>query len=445
MSRTPPTHTYSSLNRDVLATLRRPGPLYFLALAFVFAGVFAGGYALNEQIQWGMGLDGLMHPVMWGAFIVNFVFWVGIAHSGTLISAVLFVFRVPWRNPIYRTAEAMTVFAVMTAGLFPLIHVSRIWLAYWLMPYPNPRQLWINFRSPLIWDVFAISTYGTVSALFFFLGLIPDIAIARDNEKNPIRKAVYTVLALGWRNSWTQWKPYNAAYMFMASLAFPLVLSVHSVVSWDFAVSVEPGWHSTIFAPYFVAGAIFSGLAMVITIMLPMRKIFKLEHVVENYHMESASKMIVFTGGIVVYSYLTEYFIAWYSGVHAEQQMFLYRAFGGEYSVGFWTMFLCNAGSTLALAIKKIRSNMYSLWIVTIFINIGMWFERYNIVASTLSHDYDPAVFGVYDLSWVELTLTGASFCWFFMWFLLFVKQLPLVAMVEIKEITPPPLAKEAK
>ena len=335
--------TYASLNRDIFATLNKPGPLYFVALLFVLSGVGVGAYALSHQIAWGMGVDGLTHPVMWGAYIVNFVFWVGIAHSGTLISAVLFVFRVPWRNPIYRTAEAMTVFAVMTAGLFPLIHLGRIWYFFWLFPYPNQRQLWVNFRSPLIWDVFAVSTYGTVSALFFFIGLVPDLAIARDNETNPIRKAVYSVVSLGWRNSWSQWRPFNAAYMFIASLAFPLVLSVHSVVSWDFAMSVEPGWHSTIFAPYFVAGAIFSGLAMVITIMLPMRKIFKIEHIVTNHHMESSAKLIIFTGFIVVYSYCTEFFIAWYSGVHAEQQIFLYRAFHPDYQVGFWIMFLCNA------------------------------------------------------------------------------------------------------
>lgn len=444
ISRPKPAYTYASLNRDMMAQLQKPGALYYVALLAVIAGVLWAGYALSVQINYGMGNDGITHPVMWGLFIVNFVFWVGIGHAGTLISSVLYVFRVPWRNPIYRTAEAMTVFAVMTAGLFPLIHLGRIWYFYWLFPYPNPRQIWVNFRSPLVWDVFAVSTYATVSMLFFYIGLVPDLAIARDNEKPGLRKTIYGILSLGWNNSWSQWRPFNNAYMFIASLAFPLVLSVHSVVSWDFAMSIMPGWHSTIFAPYFVAGAIFSGMSMVITILLPMRKIFKMEHIIEDYHMTSAAKMIAFTGLIVVYSYCTEFFIAWYGGVEAEQYMFLYRAFGEDYRFGFWVMFLCNAVSPLLLLFKRIRTNMIVLWIITIFVNIGMYFERFNIVVSSLSRDYDPAVWGTYTPSWIELSVTAGSFCWFFMWFLLYAKQGPLVATVEVKEITPPPLAKEA-
>ena len=426
--------SYRTINADILRTLRMPGPAYWGLLAVLSAVLLFGVYAFWTQVQLGLGVASYSHPVLWAIYITNFVFWVGIAHSGTLISAVLFLFRARWRTPVARAAETMTVFAVMTAGLFPIIHIGRPWFFYWLIPYPNERQLWVNFRSPLVWDLFAITTYLTVSAMFLYIGLVPDIAAARDHVKDWRRK-VYRILALGWQGTDRQWRHYGSLYGFFAALATPLVVSVHSVVSWDFAVSILPGWHSTIFAPYFVAGAILSGLAMVITILIPLRKWLGLEEYIRIWHFENLAKLIIVTSLIVGYAYATEYFIAWYSNSPFEQGTFLDRMFG-EYAPFAWTMLLCNAVIPLLLFVKKLRTNLAVLFVVSIFINIGMWLERYVIIVSSLSHDFDPANWsdGVYSPSWVEGGITAGSFALFFLMFLLFVRNFPVISMTEMKE-----------
>ncbi len=428
---------FRDINRDILRTLERPSLGYFLMVLAIIGGVGVGGTCFTIQLQQGMGVAGLNHPVGWGVYITDFVFWIGIGHAGTLISAILFLFRAKWRNAIFRSAEAMTIFAVMTALLFPVIHIGRAWLFWWLVPYPNQRMLWVNFRSPLLWDVFAVSTYFSVSSLFFALGLIPDIAAIRDRATG-LRKKIYTMLSLGWDSSSWQWRHYMAGYGFFAALATPLVLSVHSVVSWDFAVSVVPGWHSTIFAPYFVAGAVFSGMAMVMTVLIPIRKIFKLERYLTLWHFDMMSRLVLLTSSIVGYSYFTEYFIAWYSDDAVEQFIFWERAFG-KYAIPFWLMIFCNVVAPLPLWNKKIRNNLVIVFVITIFINIGMWFERFNIIVSSLAQEYDPFAWGWYVPTKIELGITLGSFCWFFMWFFMFIRFFPLLALTEMKEIAEPP------
>jgi Ni/Fe-hydrogenase subunit HybB-like protein len=428
---------FKDINRDILRTLERPSLGYFLMVLVIIGGVGVGGLCFSIQLQQGMGVAGLNHPVGWGVYITDFVFWIGIGHAGTLISAILFLFRARWRNAIFRSAEAMTIFAVMTALLFPVIHIGRAWLFWWLVPYPNQRMLWVNFRSPLLWDVFAVSTYFSVSSLFFALGLIPDIAAIRDRATG-LRKKIYTMLSLGWDSSNWQWRHYMAGYGFFAALATPLVLSVHSVVSWDFAVSVVPGWHSTIFAPYFVAGAVFSGMAMVMTVLIPIRRIFKLEAYLTLWHFDMMSRLVLLTSSIVAYAYFTEYFIAWYSDDAVEQFIFWERAFG-KYAIPFWLMIFCNVVAPLPLWSKKIRQNMVVVFIITIFINIGMWFERFNIIVSSLAQEYDPYAWGWYLPTKIELGISLGSFCWFFMWFFLFIRFFPLLALTEMKEIAEPP------
>ncbi len=432
-----PQISYTKVDDDLLEILEPPGVGWWLLLATALSCVAMGGYAWSIQVLEGIGHAGITHPIMWGVYITDFVFWVGIAHSGTLISAVLFLFRARWRMPIYRIAEAMTVFAVLTAGLFPIIHLGRPWNFYWLLPYPNQRYLWVNFRSPLLWDVFAVSTYLTVSTVFFIIGLIPDIAAARDRATG-VRKFLYRITSLGWTGSHKQWRHYVAAYGFFAALATPLVLSVHSVVSWDFAMSNVPGWHTTIFPPYFVAGAIFSGLAMVITITIPMRKAFKLENYLTIWHYEKMCQLIIFTSGIVTYAYITEFFIAWYSNNPYERYQFWFRPFG-DFNVAFWGMVFCNCVAPLSLWFKKLRTNIAWLFLISIIINIGMWLERFNIIFNSLSREFVPDAWGNYNFSWVETFITIGSFGWFFMFLLVFIKVFPAMALTEIKEIMIPP------
>jgi molybdopterin-containing oxidoreductase family membrane subunit len=431
--------TYAEVDETVAKMMEPPtfGWYVLLAMCLLFVGI--GAVSWTQQILVGIGESGKSHPISWGAYITNFVFWVGIAHSGTLISAVLFLFRAKFRNAIYRLAEAMTVFAVLTAGLFPLIHLGRPWFFYWLMPYPNQMALWPNFRSPLLWDVFAVSTYLTVSATFFIVGLIPDIAIMRDRAKTTFRKVLYTVTSVGWSGSHTQWKHYTSAYLLFAAFATPLVVSVHSVVSWDFAVSIVPGWHATIFPPYFVAGAIFSGVAMVITLAIPLRKVYKLERLITLDHFDAMSKLIMVTSGIVTYAYVTEFYTAWYSNNPFERAQFWFRPFG-DYWLAFWIMTFCNCVAPLALWYKPLRTNIAFLFVLSIIINIGMWFERFNIIVQSLSHDFIPAVWGYYNFSWVDIGITVGAFGWFGMWMTLFIKFFPAVAIMEIKEILPPPM-----
>ncbi|MEE8136859.1 MAG: NrfD/PsrC family molybdoenzyme membrane anchor subunit [Thermodesulfobacteriota bacterium] len=437
------TLTYARVNDDIIRMLDKPTfkwwALFLPTLFFVGFGLFCFIY----QVYTGLGVAGYRHPVFWGVYITDFVFWVGIAHSGTLISAILYLFRANFRMSIYRIAEAMTVFAVLTAGLFPIIHLGRPWNFYWLFPYPNQRELWVNFKSPLLWDVFAVSTYLTVSALFFFIGMIPDIAAVRDRVTEAPRKIIYSILSLGWKGSNWEWLHYTRAYLFFAAFATPLVLSVHSVVSWDFAMSNLPGWHTTIFAPYFVAGAIFSGLGMVIMLTIPIRKIFHLEDYITLDNYDGMAKLIMLTSGIIGYAYAAEFFMAWYSGNPAEWGQSYYRI-TGEYAIFYWTMIICNVIIPLPLWFKSVRRNLKILFIMSIFINIGMWFERFNIIVISLSHGFDPAAWGIYKPSWVEVGITVGSFAWFLMFFLIFLKTLPAVSIAEMKEILPVP-KKEAR
>jgi Ni/Fe-hydrogenase subunit HybB-like protein len=423
----------SQINRDLLRVMEKPSLGYFGLLGITLLAMHAAGALWVLMVYEGLGVAGYTHPLFWGAYIVTFVFWVGIAHAGTLISAILYLFRAKWRNAINRGAEAMTVFAVLTAAQFLGIHVGRMWKAYFILPYPNQRGLWVNFKSPLMWDTFAISTYATISIVFFYIGLIPDLAIARDRATG-WRKPLYTALALGWQGTTLQWKSHSRSVLHLSGLATPLVLSVHSVVSWDFAMSLVPGWHATIFAPYFVAGAIFSGFAMVLTVMIPVRRIYGLERYITDYHFENMARFILLTSLIVGYAYTIEYFIAWYSGVEAEQTSFWLRAFG-PYWMSAWTMIICNAVIPQIFWFKWARTHVPTIFVVSTFVNIGMWFERYVIIITGLSREYDPAVWGVYTPTWVELTIVAGSFGFFATLFLIFLKLFPVIAIAEIKEL----------
>jgi molybdopterin-containing oxidoreductase family membrane subunit len=434
---------YKQVGDTVLEMLEPPKAGWYLLLSICLGLVLIGAFSWANQIIVGIGMAGKSIPIGWGAYITNFVFWVGIAHSGTLISAVLYLFRARFRMSIYRLAEAMTVFAVLTAGLFPLIHLGRPWFFYWLMPYPNQMALWPNFKSPLLWDVFAVSTYLTVSTLFFIVGLIPDIAVARSRAKTTFRKMLYGVTSLGWSGSHSQWKHYMAAYLFFAALATPLVISVHSVVSWDFAISIVPGWHATIFPPYFVAGAIFSGVAMVITLIIPLRAVFGLHALVRPVHFDAMSKLILLTSGILFYAYLTEFYIAWFSNNPFERYQFWFRPFG-DYALAFWGMVFCNCIFPLTLWYKPLRTNIAFLFVLSIFINIGMWLERFNIIFTSLAREYLPSGWGGYNFSWTDIGITVGAFGWFGTWMLLFIKFFPAVAITEIKEIMPAPRRSEA-
>jgi len=431
--------TYKEVTDTVLKMLEPPKAGWYLLLGFMLLLVGIGAVAWTKQILMGIGNAGKSHPIAWGFYITTFVFWVGIAHSGTLISAVLYLYRARFRMAIYRLAEAMTVFAVLTAGLFPLIHLGRVWFFYWLMPYPNQRALWPNFRSPLLWDVFAVSTYLTVSATFFIIGLIPDIAVARDRAKTTFRKVLYTITSLGWSGSNKQWKHFSAAYLLFAAFATPLVVSVHSVVSWDFAMSIVPGWHATIFPPYFVAGAIFSGVAMVITLAVPMRRIFGLQRIITDVHFDAMSKLIIVTSAVVGYAYITEFYVAWFSNNPFERAQFMYRI-SGDMAWAFWIMFTCNVIAPLPLWYKPLRTYIPFLFVLSIIINIGMWFERFNIIAQSLAHEFVPYSWGGYNFSWTDWGILVGSFGWFGMQMTLFVKFFPAVAICEIKEIMDPPV-----
>ncbi len=428
---------------DIGQTLFSPGKSYYITMGILFIILMNGIGCWIYQIYTGIGVSGLNHPVGWGVYITNFVFWVGIAHCGTLISAILYLIRVKWRTSIFRTAEAMTLFAVMTAGLFPLIHMGRVWNFYWMMPYPNQRLLWVNFRSPLVWDVFAVSTYITVSFLFLFLGMIPDNAVLRDRTKG-LRHFFHKIFSFGWRGTNQQWLHFHSAYLFLAALVTPLVISVHSVVSWDFAMTIVPGWHSTIFAPYFVAGAIFSGCALVVMLLIPLRNFFHLEKYITEWHFDNLGKIILFTSLIITYSYIIEPFIAWYSGSIFEKGAFSYRTFG-NYSTLFWLMVFGNCLFPLLLWFKKFRTHLGWIFTICIFVNVGMWLERFIIIVTSLAHEYDPYSWGTYTPSWVEIGITAGAFSWFFLWFLLFVKLFPSVAIVEIKEQLPIPLMEVQK
>ncbi|NBC10761.1 MAG: hydrogenase [Planctomycetes bacterium] len=419
-----------------LKPIRQTPKAWYVAMAISLALlgillVLIGYLLLTGVVVWGNN-----QPVAWGFPIVNFVFWVGIGHAGTLISAILYLFRQNWRTGINRFAEAMTIFAVTCAGLFPGIHVGRAWLAYWLAPYPNQMAMWPNFRSPLLWDVFAVTTYATVSLLFWYMGMIPDLATLRDRSVNRARQIIYGLLALGWNGSNRAWQRYERAYLFLAALATPLVLSVHSVVSFDFAVSQLPGWHTTIFPPYFVAGAIFGGFAMVLVLAVPCRKWFGLETIITQRHIENMAKVMLGTGMIVGYAYAVELFTAWYSGVQWEQFAFLNRILG-PYGWAFFLMVFCNVVSIHVLWFKKVRTNPWLVWLVAILVNVGMWFERFVIVITSLARDFVPSSWGMFKPTWVDILMLVGSFGLFFTLFLLFIRFGPLVAMAEVKTIMP--------
>ncbi len=420
------------IDRDILMPMVKPGKAYWIALGLCVFFVLVAIGAWIYQLKTGLGAAGIRHPGMWGFYIINFVFWVGIAHSGTLISAVLLLFRANFRSAFNRSAEAMTIFAVMTAGLFPIIHAGRPWKIYWLFPYPTQREIWPNFFSPLEWDVFAVSTYFTISLIFWYLGMVPDLAIAR-RFFGGVRGFFYRLFSLGWTGTVPQWMHYVRASLFLAAFATPLVASVHSVVSFDFAVSIVPGWHATIFPPFFVAGAIFSGCAMVFTLVIPMRKIFKLEEYITIDHFENLAKLTLFTGLIVTYAYITEFTLPLYGENVFERDQFIYRAFG-DYKWYSWAMIFCNSVVPLILFIKSMRRNLLVLFVVSIFINIGMWLERFVIVVISLAHEYEPYSWGLYHPSIVEILITIGSFAWFFMWFLLFTRAIPVVSIFEVKE-----------
>ncbi len=384
----------------------------------------------------GMGLMGVNHPVAWGTDIITFVFWIGIGHAGTLISAILFLFRQKWRTSIARTAEAMTVFAVLTAAVFPVLHLGRPWFFYWFLPYPNQRgSLWINFRSPLTWDVFAISTYALVSMLFWYVGMVPDLATLRDRAKNKFRRLFYGSLSLGWRGTGRNWSHYEMVYLLLAGLSTPLVLSVHSIVSFDFATASLPGWHATIFPPYFVAGAIFSGFAMVVTLMCLVRAFIpKFKDYITLNHMENMNKIIMVTGMIVGYAYASEFFMAWYSGSSYEQYAFLNRAFG-PYWWSYWIMVTCNVIIPQLFWFRWARRNIKTMFIISILVNVGMWFERYVIIITSLHRDFLPANWGMFKLTFFDFGAIFGSFGMFLFLFLIYIRTLPAISIAEVKPV----------
>jgi molybdopterin-containing oxidoreductase family membrane subunit len=428
--------SYHAITEQVAGITENKTPKrWYYAVSVTASITLMLGAMLGYLAMTGIGVWGNNRPVYWAWDITNFVFWIGIGHAGTLISAILFLFRQKWRTSINRAAEAMTLFAVACAGIFPLFHTGRPWRAYWLFPVPNQDlSMWQNFRSPLIWDVFAVSTYATVSALFWFVGLVPDLATLRDRAKNKIRQIVFAVLSLGWRGSARHWRNYEMAYLILAGLSTPLVLSVHTIVSFDFATSVIPGWHTTIFPPYFVAGAIFSGFAMVMTLMVIARWALRLENLITMKHLENMNKIMLATGSIVGYAYATEFFIAWYSGNPYERFTFLNRALG-PYAWAYWTMITCNVISPQLFWFKKLRTSVPVMFTLSIFINIGMWFERFVIIATSLHRDFLPSSWGYFRPTIIDiLTFTG-TFGLFLTLFLLFVRFLPMIAIAEIKGV----------
>lgn len=426
----------NDVSRDICDIIeRKPTGLWWLAISISASMLLVGTIAIIYQIATGIGTWGLNKSVGWAFDITNFVFWIGIGHAGTLISAILFLFRQRWRTSVNRAAEAMTLFAVMCAGLFPLIHMGRPWFFYWILPYPNFRgPLWVNFRSPLVWDFFAISTYFTISAVFWYIGLLPDLATVRDRTTHKWRKLLAGIFSLGWDGSYRTWVRYEALYLLLAALATPLVVSVHTIVSWDFATAIIPGWHSTIFPPYFVAGAVFSGFAMVLTLMLIARKVIPLEDYFTHRHVEAMCKIVILTGSIVGLSYITEAFIALYSDNPYERFVLMNRALG-PYAWAYWITIVCNVISPQLLWFKYIRTNLIIVFLLSIMINIGMWFERFVIIVTSLHRDFLPSSWVMYTPTIIEvLTLIG-TFGLFFTAFLLFCRFIPMIAMAEVKGV----------
>jgi molybdopterin-containing oxidoreductase family membrane subunit len=429
-----PGHTYASVTdkiSSIVLSRKQPKGWYF-GFAIAFALLMLLTYAVTYLLVVGVGIWGINIPVGWGFAIVNFVWWIGIGHAGTLISAILLLLRQKWRTSINRFAEAMTLFAVACAGIFPLLHMGRPWLFYWMMPYPNTMFLWPQFRSPLVWDVFAVSTYATVSLLFWFVGLIPDLATLRDRAKNRASKVIYGFLAMGWRGSAVHWHRYETASLLLAGLATPLVVSVHTVVSFDFAVALTPGWHTTIFPPYFVAGAIYSGFAMVMTLAIPIRKYYGLEDFITMRHLENMAKVMLATGLIVAYGYMMETFGAFYSGNQYDKFTVLNRWFG-PYAFFYWMLILCNIVLPQMMWFKKVRMNVLVLFVISLVVNIGMWLERFIIVVTSLHRDFLPSSWGMfYPTRWDWATFTGTIGLFLTLLFL-FIRYLPVISIYEMR------------
>jgi Ni/Fe-hydrogenase subunit HybB-like protein len=431
-------HTLRSINKKILDIPLTPfmrTPMGWFVSFFIS---FAILQLLLVTVVWlfakGVGIWGINIPVGWGFAIINFVWWVGIAHAGTFISAILFLLKQDWRTSINRYAEAMTLFAVVCAGLFPLLHMGRPWLFYWMFPYPSTMGVWPQFRSPLVWDVFAVSTYATVSLLFWYMGLIPDLASIRDRAKNKVVAMLYGIFALGWRGSARHWNRYQIAYLLLAGLATPLVVSVHTVVSFDFAMSLIPGWHTTVFPPYFVAGAIYSGFAMVLSLLIPIRKLYGLQDFITDYHIDNMAKIMLATGLVVGYGYLIEAFAGWYSANEAEQYM-TWNRMVGPYAFIYWLLILCNGLTPQALWFKQVRSNHLVLFAITIVVNIGMWLERFVIVITSLHRDFLPSSWDLFiPTGWDWATYLGTIGLFLTLVFL-FMRVLPMIAGFEMKEV----------
>lgn len=431
-----PHHDDKSLNETLLDHVwRKPGKGWFMLLGITSAALGLLVVGVTYTLARGIGVWGNNQPVGWAFDIINFVWWVGIGHAGTLISAILLLFQQKWRTSINRFAEAMTLFAVMCAGLFPLLHTGRPWFAFWLFPYPSTLGAWPQFRSPLVWDVFAISTYLTVSALFWFVGLIPDLAALRDSSKTKLQRTIYGLFALGWRGSGRHWHNYKIAYLLLAGLSTPLVVSVHTIVSFDFAVSQLPGWHATIFPPYFVAGAVFSGFAMVVTLIVPARKYLGLRDVITDRHLENMNKVILATGLIVSYGYMMEHFVAWYSQNQYELWTFYVNRATGPYAGVYWLMITCNVVTPNIFWFKKCRTSIPIMWVASIAVNIGMWCERFIIIVTSLSQDFLPSSWDLYRPTWVDWSIYIGTLGLFGTLFLLFLKFVPAVAVSEVKEL----------
>ncbi|MGI8889319.1 MAG: NrfD/PsrC family molybdoenzyme membrane anchor subunit [Chthoniobacterales bacterium] len=422
----------------ISGAVENPTPRWWW-VAFGITSITAaiGLFCLGYLISTGVGTWGVNSPVAWAWGITNFVFWIGIGHAGTLISAILFLLRQKWRTSINRSAEAMTLFAVICAGIFPAVHVGRVWMAWFLAPVPMQYGVWPNFRSPLLWDVFAVSTYFTVSVLFWYTGLVPDLGTLRDRATSKAKKFMYGIFALGWRGSNRHWRHYEMAYLLLAGLATPLVLSVHSVVSFDFATSVIPTWHTTIFPPYFVAGAIFGGFAMVLTLMIPARAIYKLQDIITPQHIDKMAKIILLTGSIVAYAYAMEFFIAWYSGNTYEKYGFYNRIFGPYWWYWWVGMLFCNCLSPQLFWFRWCRYNIFVVYFVCMCVNAGMWFERFIIIVGGLHRDFLPSSWGLFHPTWVDIWTFVGTFGIFLSLFLLFIRFLPMIAMSEVKIVLP--------
>jgi Ni/Fe-hydrogenase subunit HybB-like protein len=433
-------YTYGSITDKIsLIVLTRDTPWSWLvgfAVGFLLLQLLLLGMAWTVAV--GVGAWGINIPVGWGFAIINFVWWIGIGHAGTLISAILLLLRQHWRTSINRFAEAMTLFAVSCAGLFPLIHMGRPWFFYWMFPYPSTMGVWPQMRSPLVWDVFAVSTYATVSLLFWYIGLVPDLATLRDRAKHTLTRIAYGMLALGWRGSARHWFRYEMAYLLLAGLATPLVLSVHSVVSFDFAVSIVPGWHTTIFPPYFVAGAIYSGFAMVMTLTIPIRKLYRLEDFITMKHLRNMANVMLATGLMVAYGYSMEAFFAWYSGSPSEGFLMANRM-GGPYAIFYWALILCNVLTPQLLWSERVKASVPALFGVAVVVNIGMWLERFIIVVTSLHRDYLPSSWGMYYPTWVDWFILFGSIGLFLSLLFVFVRLLPMISIFEMRTLVPSP------